>query len=99
MSNTTTQNTEIAKEIFRQLQASKVNGFPFLAYTGLKPQIFSATELYLKAPRNPNKVKNILVSYSHARDTYTVLFNGSQRHEDIYADVLAEMIVREMGVN
>jgi hypothetical protein len=92
-------NTEVAEEIFKQLQASKVNGFPLFAYTGLKPQIFSATELYLKAPRNPNKVSNILVSYQYGSDTYTVVINGTERLEDIYADGLADLIVRKMGVN
>ncbi len=93
-----TQNTEVAEEIFRQLHASKVNGFPFLAYTGAKPQIFSETALYLKTPRNQGNVRNVLIQYDYGSDTYTVIFNGSDRHEDIYADVLSEMIVREMGV-
>jgi len=95
----TTQNNEVAEEIFRQLKASRVNGFPFFAYTGVKPQIFSETALYLKVPRNPKKISNVLIQYENGSDTYTVIFNGSDRHEDIYADGLSEMIVREMGVN
>ena len=98
MNTTQIQNTEVAEEIFKQLQASKVNGFPFLSYTGAKAQIFSSTELYLKTPRNPGNVKNVLIQYDYGSDTYTVIFNGSNRHEEIYADVLSEMIVREMGV-
>lgn len=103
--NTTqqTQNNEVAKEIFSQLQASKVNGFPFFAYSGIKASIFSTTKLHLKAPRNPKRIKNILINYQYGSDTYTVIFNGSNKHEDIfddvYADGLADLIVREMGVN
>ena len=95
---TQTQNTEVAEEIFRQLRVSSVNGFPFIAYTGVKAQIFSDSALYLKAPRNPGGVKNVLIQYDYGSDTYTVIINGSQRHEDIYADVLAETIVKVMGV-
>lgn len=98
----TTQQTEsnfVAKEIFSQLSASKVNGFPFFAYSGIKAQIFSDTELYLKCPRNPGKVTNVLVSYNMGSDTYTVLVNGSERLEDIYADGLADIIIGKMGVN
>jgi len=92
------ESNEVAQEIFRQLKVSSVNGFPFLAYTGARAQIFSDSALYLKTPRNPGGVKNVLIQYDYGSDTYTVIINGSQRHEDIYADVLSEMIVREMGV-
>ena len=98
MTTTQQENNEVAKEIFNQLNASSVNGFPFLSYTGLKARIFSETELYLKAPTNPNHIKNILIQYDYGSDTYTVIFNGSDRHTDIYADQLSEMIVRKMGV-
>ncbi len=96
--NQAKESTEIAQEIFRQLRASTVNGMPFLAYTGLRPQIFSATELYLKAPSNPGHVANVLVSYQYESDTYTVIFNGSERVPDVYADGLADLIVSKMGV-
>ncbi len=103
MNNTTTQTVNFeAEEIFRQLKASKSNGFPFLAYSGLRAQIFSATELYLKAPRNPARVDNIMVSLN-AMDTYTVVFNSKKglikRFEDIYAEGLAELIINTMGIN
>jgi hypothetical protein len=98
--NTTqqTENNQVAEEIFRQLNASKVNGFNFFRYTGLKPAIFSATELYLKAPRNPGKVKNILVSYDYVEDLYNVAVNGNKKFEGIFAEDLSDLIVREMGV-
>lgn len=91
-------NAEVAKEIFNQLNASKVNAFPFFAYTGIKASIFSATELHLKCPRNPGNVKNVLISYEYGSDTYTIVFNGSDRLDDVYADAMVEIIVRKMGV-
>lgn len=105
----TTQQTEtklVAKEIFKQLQASKVSGFPFFAYTGIKPSLFSENALYLKLPRNPSKFKSVLVTLNLATDTYDVDFythedplKADDRHTDIYNDSLAELIVREMGIN
>ena len=100
---TTTEKNFVAKEIFDQLSYNKVNGFPFFGFTGLKPSIFSPTELHLKAPRNPGKVDNILVSYDHSTDTYNVAFNGKKgiitRLTDVYVSELAAMIVSQMGVN
>jgi len=108
MRTATTQNknTKVSEEIFSQLQASKVNGFPFFAYTGIKASIFSAESLYLKLPKNPSPFKSILVVYEYDSDTYKVQFYTHDEvlkekdiHTDIYADGLAELIVREMGVN
>lgn len=106
---TTTQTQEVnsfADEIFNQLKASRVNGFPFFAYTGIKASIFSEESLYLKLPKNPSKFKSILVTYDLGSDTYIVSFythddplKSEDRHTDIYFDQLAELIVREMGVN
>lgn len=100
------QNCFEAKEIFRQLQASKVNGFPFFAYTGIKPSIFSEESLYLKTPKNPGGYKSILVMYDKASDTYKVNFydheeipSGDDKQTDIYADQLVDLIIRKMGVN
>jgi hypothetical protein len=105
--NTTqqTQSNFAAKEIFSQLAASKVNGFPFFNYTGIKASIFSETALYLKLPKNPSPFKSVLVTYEYDSDTYTVQFythddplQKKDIHSDIYFDGLADLIVREMGV-
>lgn len=100
------QDTYYAEEIFSQLKASKVHGFPFLAYTGIQASIFSKESLYLKLPKNPSSFKSILVTYEVGPDTYKVAFYTHDEplkeqdiHRDIYADGLAELIVREMGVN
>jgi len=104
----TSQQTEtklVAKEIFKQLSASKVNGFPFFAYSGIKPSLFSETALYLKLPKNPSKFKSILVTLNLTTDTYDVNFythedplKSDDRHTDIYNDALVDLIVREMGI-
>ncbi len=97
-----------AKEIFAQLKASKVNGFPFFAYTGIKSSLFSEESLYLKTPKNPGGYKSILVMYDRVSDTYKVTFydhesipkqDGEDVVRDVYADSLADLIVRKMGVN
>lgn len=106
-SNTTqTEDTYYAQEIFRQLKASKVNGFPFFAYTGIQASIFSKESLYLKLPKNPSAFKSILVTYEVGPDTYKVSFythddplKEQDIHRDIYADQLSDLIVDQMGVN
>lgn len=105
--NQAQENTEVAKEIFRQLQASKVNGLPFMAYTGAKAKIYSPTTLQLKVPKNPKNIDEVLVHYVHGSDTYTIYFNGRigriereiSRADDVYGDVLASTIASQMGVN
>ena len=83
MSQTTQQDNFVAKQIFSQLNASRVNGCPFFNYTGIKPQIFSSTELYLKCPSNPGKVNNVMISLNE-RDTYDIVINGKNKS---YIDV------------
>ena len=104
--NTTTENNFYAHEIFSILNASKVNGFPFFAYSGIKPSIFSSEALYLKLPRNPSKFRSILVTLNRATDTYDVNFythenplKAEDKHDDVYNSQLVELIVREMGIN
>ena len=101
----TSEENYIAKEIFLQLKASKVNGFPFFAYSGIKASVFSNTALYLKLPKNPSPFKSILVTLNITRDTYDVNFythedplKADDRHTDIYNDQLVDLIVKEMGI-
>ena len=101
-----TQNTEVAEEIFRQLKASKVHGFPFFAYTGIKARIFSEESLYLKLPQNPSPYKSILVQYDYCQDLYKVQFYTHDEplkekdiHRDIFVDELVDLIITKIGVN
>ncbi len=105
MNKTKTQNSEVAQEIFRQLKVSRVNGFPFFAYSGIKPSIFSDTALYLKLPKNPSAYKSILIEYDYGSDTYNVNFytdveplKATDRHTDVYADSMVDLIVSEMKI-
>jgi len=106
MNQQTQQNENTySMEIFRQLQTSKVNGFPFFAYTGIKPSIFSKEALYLKLPKNTSKFKSILVSYDLGSDTYTIGFythedplQKQDLHKDVYADSMVDLIIDQMGI-
>lgn len=105
MNTTQTQTDEVAQEIFRQLNASRVNGFPFFAYTGIKASVFANNALYLKLPKNPSAFKSILISYDYGSDTYKVSFYTHEdplkvgdTHTDVYADALADLIVSEMKI-
>ena len=107
--NTTTENRNYfhAKEIFEQLKASKVNGFPFLAYSGAKAALFSEESVHLTLPKNPGNYKSILIIYERASDLYKVMFydhesipkqDGDDVHTDVYADSLVDLIVDKMGI-
>lgn len=98
-------NFEIQETILAQLKASKVNGFPFFAYTGIKNFVMMGeTELKLIVPKNPAGLKSVLVVYDYGSDTYRVIPQLDANFPvktitDVYCDVLAECIVQEMGVN
>lgn len=97
-------NFEIQETILVQLKASKVNGFPFFAYTGIRNFVMMGeTELKLSVPKNPSGLKSVLVVYDYGTDTYTVIPQLDanfpvKRVEEVYCDMLAETIAREMGV-
>lgn len=105
MKQSQSQNDQVAQEIFRQLKVSRVNGFPFFAYTGIKASIFGDNALYLKMPKNPSAFKSALISYDYGSDTYKVSFythedpcKGEDIHTDVYADSMVDLIISEMKI-
>ena len=88
--------------IIDQLTASKVNGFPFWAYTGLKLLRQTDRKIQLIAKRNPGRVHIVSIQYHYDSDTYILIFarkNGvATTHIDVYADVMVNMIIDAMGV-
>jgi hypothetical protein len=102
---------EIQETILETLKVSKVNGFPFFAYTGIKDFVFMGNrenaEVMLKnIPRNPHKISAVNIAYDFGADLYNVSFyrkkNGIiypvESLKGIYFDQLSELIVRKMGV-
>lgn len=103
-----THTQEIPEIILDQLKQSKVNGFPFFAYTGINDYNLEGNEiLYLKnLPKNPNEITSVQITYDSGMDVYKLAtFQKNQRtipkqeYPEIYFDQLAEIIVKEMGVN
>lgn len=98
---------EIQETILEQLKQSKVNGFPFFAYTGINDYVMGGdTELKLDFPKNPNKLTHVWINYNYGTDAYDLTFcrnninlDIAAKHTEIYFDQLAEVIVFEMGVN
>ena len=87
------------------LSASKVNGFPFFAYTGINDFVlFGETDLlFNNIPKNPNDIERVVVAYDIGQDLYNVnLFKMNnplpERLEGIFFDELANVIVDGMGV-
>jgi len=95
---------EVPEIILEQLQASRVNGFPFFAYTGIKKYIlYGNEELILHLPTNPSKYTSLSVVYDRGQDLYDIIFKQSglpiKKIQGIYCDQMAEIIIREMGIN
>jgi len=98
---------EIPEIILDQLIQSKVNGFPFFAYTGIKQYNLEGEDtLYLKnVPSNPNHITSIQVVYDFGMDVYKLYtFQKNQRdvpftkYAEVYFDELAQKIAKDMGV-
>ena len=106
--DTVQRHSEIQSKILEQLTASKVRGFAFFAYTGIKKfVVVGEDEIRFECPKNPGKIKVLAVKYIGGSDMYTVLSlknkNGiahvSKTQEDVYCDGLAEIMVSEMKVD
>lgn len=101
-----TQVNKVQETILEQLKISKIHGFPFFAYTGIKSFVVIGDETLslVKIPKNPNWITEISIFYDYDRDTYIVSFFEDHKEEtnkefqDIYCDGLSEVIAREMGV-
>ena len=103
-----TQNQVVPETILEQLRMSRVHGFSFFSYTGIKAYNLEGEDtLYLKEiPRNPKGITGIQIVYDYGWDSYKMAFFKSNQRtiptkefKDIYFDQLAEIIVNEMGVN
>ncbi len=91
--------------IIDQLNASRVNGFPFFAYTGLKKFVLigNDTVQFNKVPRNPKDIEKIVIKYDQGQDLYNIiLFKRNDptpiNFDGIFFDQLADVIVDGMGV-
>jgi hypothetical protein len=95
----TQQNT---KEIIEQLKESKIHGFNFFIYTGIKKILSNSDgDLILKLPSDSPKYNSVVIKLD-VSDTYTLEFykkyDLKNTVKDIYVDQLAETITRETGV-
>ena len=93
----------VAQEIFRQLSVSKINGFPFIMYSGIKAKVIGQNSITFTAPKNPARIKTIHIQYVEGTDTYIVSYYRGlgtfiKEVDDIYCDVLARNIAREMKI-
>ena len=100
--NQTVSSDTPADILLGQLRASRVHGFPFFAYTGIRPAVKSDNMLTMKVPSNPKKISVVAVKYDKGTDTYMVFFYRQTFvvHEtsDVYVGELAETIAKGVGV-
>ena len=95
---------QIPQGMLDELYQSKVRGFPFFAYTGIKDYLLMGNDsLMLKPiPPNPNQISAIQINYDKGADGFTIdYYVGNNRvanSEILYVGDLADAIVQKMGV-
>ena len=96
---------QIPQGMLDELYQSKIRGFPFFAYTGIREFVMIGNDsLMLKQiPPNPNKISAIQINYNKGADGWTIdYFVGNSRVANpqiLYAGDLADAIVEKMGVS
>ena len=96
---------QIPQHMLDELLQSKVRGFPFFAYTGIKDYLLMGNDsLMLKPiPPNPNQISAIQINYDKGADGFHIVFyRGNDRLETtktLYVGDLADTIVQKMGVS
>ena len=95
---------QIPQGMLDELYQSKIRGFPFFAYTGIREFVMMGNDsLMLKdIPPNPNKISAIQINYDKGADGFTIdYYVGNSRvanPEILYVGDLADAIVQKMGV-
>ena len=95
---------QIPQGMLDELYQSKVRGFPFFVYTGIKDYLLMGNDsLMLKdIPPNPNKISAIQINYDKGADGFTIdYYVGNSlvvNPEILYVGDLADAIVQKMGV-
>lgn len=92
---------EIPRIIFDQLKASRVNGFPFFAYMGIKKYVMIDNTLMLHLPWNKKKYEVVDIIYDVGADLYKIQFRAGlplKIIDGVFFDQMAEIIAREVGV-
>ena len=101
-----------ANDMIEELKVSKIRGFPFFAYTGIKRIDIrdAGNSIVIKLPKNPNGLKSALVSYRLGEDTYDLSFYDDPKYDirynflvrpdytSLFVGSLGEIIVERMGV-
>ena len=96
---------QIPQGMLDELYQSKIRGFPFFAYTGIREFVMMGNDsLMLKQiPPNPTGITAIQIIYNKGADGFTmVYFVGNNRvanPEILFVGDLANAIVQKMGIS
>jgi len=96
---------QIPQNMLDELLQSKVRGFPFFSYTGIKDYLLMGNDSLMlnPLPPNPNKISAIQINYDKGADGFTIdYYVGNNRVADpqiLYVGDLADAIVQKMGVS
>ncbi len=96
---------QIPQDMLDELYQSKVRGFPFFVYTGIREFVMMGNDSLLlkEIPPNPNKISAIQINYNKGADGFTIdYFVGNSRVANpqiLYVGDLAPAIVDKMGIS
>ena len=96
---------QIPQHMLDELFQSKVRGFPFFSYTGIRDYLLMGNDsLMLKPiPPNPNQISAIQINYDKGADGFHIVFykgnDPIETTETLYVGDLADTIVQKMGVS
>jgi len=95
---------QIPQGMLDELFQSKVRGFPFFAYTGIKDYLLMGNDSLMLTPLpvNPNKISAIEVIYRPDHDAFTIAYyigNKRTKTDQLrYVGDLGNAIVEIMGI-
>lgn len=95
---------QIPQGMLDELYQSKIRGFPFFSYTGIREFVMMGNDSLMlkKIPPNPTGITAIQINYDKGADGFTmVYFVGNKRvanPEVLFVGDLAENIVQKMGI-
>ena len=95
---------QIPQHMLDELFQTKVRGFPFFAYTGIKDYLLMGNDslMLTPLPSNPNKISAIEIIYRPDHDAFTIAYyigNKRTKTDQLrYVGDLGNAIVEIMGI-
>jgi len=96
---------QIPQGMLDELLQSKVRGFPFFSYTGIKDYLLMGNDALMLKPIPPNRggVTAILVNYNKGADSFHIVYymenDPIETTGELYVGDLSDNIIHKMGIS